>query len=245
MLKKTSLYFLIICSFVALCGCSDSKDKDKELEAAIEKNKELEEKLLASAKKAEEEGTAKPPAISVCDRTKEIQDIILVKVKKTDCKTVTDKDLAAIKTFVGYGKQDFPVLKTGDFSGLTFLGIIVIEFDNSVNSMPADLFSGLASLEELYVDGTSIDSVPPNLLSGLSALEKIELDFDLTELPVGFFSGLVSLLEIHLNDPIESYPEGLFSNLPALKVLDINQSSMSFGEKQRIQNEVGPGVTIE
>ena len=236
---------VVSCVFITLSGCGDSKDKDKELQAAIEKNKELEEKLLASAKKAEEEGTAKPPAVSVCDRTKKIQDIILVKVKKTDCKTVTDKDLAAIKTFIRYREREYPVLKIGDFSGFTSLGVLVIEFDSSVNSMPADLFSGLTSLEELYLDGYGISSVLPTLLSGLSALERIELDFKLTELPVGFFSGLTSLREIHLTDSIESYPEGLFSNLLALKVLNINLSAIDFGEKQRIQAEVGPGVTIE
>ena len=246
MFKKISLCFLIVSFvFVALSGCGDSKDKNKALEAALEKNKELEAELLALAKKAEEEGKAKPPAVSVCDRTQVIQEMILSKVQKTDCKAVTDKDLAAIKTFGRYGKEDFPVLKAGDFSGLTSLGILVIEFDILVNSMPADLFSGLASLEELYVDGTSIDFVPPNLLSGLSALEKIKLDFNLTELPTNFFSGLTRLQEMVLYDPIESYPVGLFSNLPALKVLDINQSAIAFDEKRRIQAEVGPDVEIK
>ena len=244
MFKKTGLCFLIIsCVFIALSGCGDSKDKDKELEAAIKANKELEAELLALARKAEEEGKAKSPAVSVCDRTTAIQEIILLKVKKTDCKTVTDKDLAAIKVVMGL-EASLPALKAGDFSGLTSLGALLLGFDNSVNSLSEGLFSDLTSLGMLICYGDNISFLPPNLLSGLSSLEVVNLDFrKLNKLSVDFFSGLTNLQVIVLEDNIRNYPEGLFSNLPSLKGLEIG--FLLSEEKQRIQAEVGSDVKIK
>ena len=78
----------MLCSCVVLQGCSGSKgnsskaDNNEELQATIKKYEELEAERLQSAQAAEKEGTAKAPAVSVCDRAEGMQKIILFKVKK-------------------------------------------------------------------------------------------------------------------------------------------------------------------
>ena len=237
MLKKMSLYFLMMsCCFFS--GCGDGS-KDKKIE-------ELEAELLKLAQEAEAAGKAKPPAISVCDRTKEIQDLILLKVKKTDCKAVTDQELSSITTVV---LEEPVTLKVNDFSGFTSLGILMViklgtlddsgRLQNTVLS--ADLLSDLTSLEMLFLAG-KVEALPSGLLSGLTSLERVSLDFYLDDVPADLFSGLVNLREIELYS--KNYPEGLFSNLPALRELDIYFGNMPEAERERIQAEVGEGVRV-
>ncbi|MDE0119372.1 MAG: hypothetical protein OXM55_05130 [Bdellovibrionales bacterium] len=245
MLKKIGLYFLMSYSFFILSGCDDSKDK--ELKAALEKNKELEEELLALARTEEEEGKANPPAVSVCDRTKELQDIILFKVKKTDCKAVTDKDLAAIKTIMEYhyvNKRSLPILKKGDFSGFTSLVSLYIDFNPSVKTVSADFLqtSDLSSLKEIWLIG-GVNSVSPNLLSSLSSLESVQLDFyNVIRLPSGLLSGLTNLQSISIYYQ-KVFFKGFFSSLPALHTIYISKG-VSDETNKRIQEEVGPDVQI-
>lgn len=252
MLKKTSLYFFVILlSFVTLYGCGDSKD-DK-LQAAIDKNKELEAELLKKA----QEGKAKPPAVSVCGRTKGMQAIILYKVKKTDCKAVTDQDLLSIKTITrdyfevggvvdlsSLKANDFPGMKANDFSGLTLLSVLMLPIDRSVDSVPVGMLSGLASLEILVMHGSSnIKVVPPDLLSGSPSLEIVEFDsFLLDDVPVNLFSGLTKVRKIRIYS--QNYPKGLFSNFPSLEELDLALRNISEEAKQRIQAEVGESVRV-
>ncbi len=248
MLKKMSLCFLMIscCFFI---GCDDGS-KDKKIE-------ELEAELLRLAQEAEKRGEAKPPAVSVCNRTKGMQAIILYKVKKTDCKAVTDQDLLSIKTIIrdyfevggvadlsSMKANDFPGMQANDFSGLTLLSVLVLPVDTSVDSLPVGMLSGLASLEILVMHGSSsIKAVPPNLLSGSPSLEIVEFSsFLLDDVPVNLFSGLTKVRKIKIYS--QNYPKGLFSNLPSLEELDLELWNMSEEEKQRIQAEVGEGVRV-
>ena len=232
-----SLYFLIMtCCFFT--GCGDGS-KDKRIE-------ELEAQLLKQAQEAEAAGKAKPPAVSVCDRTKEVQDLILLKVKKTDCKAVTDQELSSITTIV---LEEPVTLKVNDFSGFTSLGVIMVnlgELDDSDRVqntvLPADVFFGLTSLELLVLSG-EVEALPSGLLSGLTSLERVVLDFYLDDVPADLFSGLTRLQRIVIKS--RNYPAGLFSNLPALKDIDIYYgAAFPEAEKQRIQAEVGEGVRI-
>ena len=217
MLKKTSLYFLIILfCFVNLYGCGGSKDD--ELQAALDKNKELEAQLLKKAQEAEATGKAKPPAVSVCNRTPEMQEIILFKVKKTDCKAVTDQDLLAIKT-IKSGKR-LSALRAEDFSGLSSL--VVLDIDFTRLNLSAGLFSHLISLEILILDGFSA-VLTSGLLSGLSSLEIIDFDFDTADIPEDLFSGFISLRRLTLdfgNRP--TVPGRLLSGLSSLEVFDFS-----------------------
>ena len=246
MFKKAILYFLIIsCSFVTLYGCNDTEKGSKDtagsekLEAAIKKNKELEEKLLKLAQEAEKKGITKPPTVSVCDRTIEIQEIILLKVKKTDCKDVTDRDLSAIKTLI---LRDMPALEATDFSGFTGLVTLDLDFEYFVKSVPDDLLSHLVSLEVLTLSSYKFTLNP---LSELSSLEIIIFYRFPKDPPVDLFSDLTNLREISIHDlASKTFPEGLFSNIPSLERVDL-AILVSAEEKQRIQAEVGEGVEVK
>ena len=142
MLKKTSSYIFIISCFFII-GCSGSKgnsskdtSENEELQAAIKKNEELEAQLLKLAQEAEKKGTAKPPAVSVCDRTEKIQEIILFKVKKTDCSAVTDQDLLAIRTIKS--EERLSSLVATDFSGLSSLVVLDIKVGFNASNLSAD-----------------------------------------------------------------------------------------------------------
>ena len=222
MFKKISLYFLILsCCFVTLQGCGDSKDD--ELQSALDKNKELEAELLKLAREAEQRGEAKPPAVSVCDRTKEVQELILLKVKKTDCKAITDRDLLAIKTIKI--EKWLSTLKATDFSGLNNLIVLDIRLSGEVISLPAGLFSSTPDLEILFLDskGDSVN-IPSGLLSGLSSLEIINFEFSRnTNIPEDFLSGLISLKELNLDlGTRQTLPSGLLSGLTSLEVCNLD-----------------------
>ncbi len=229
MLKKTGLYFLVVsCAFITLSGCSGSKgngskdtDKNEELQAAIKKNKELEAQLLKAAQEAEKKGTAKPPVVSVCDREEGIQKIILFKVKKEDCNTVTDQDLLAIRTIKSEEKLGF--LRATDFSGLSSLVVLDIKLRLSVNNLPANLFSELTSLEMLFLYNFGTVNLPSGLLSGLSSLEVINFEFSTEDIPTDLLSGLVNLRELTLDfDMRKTLPSGLLSGLTSLEVCDLD-----------------------
>ena len=227
MLKKTSSYIFIISCFFII-GCSGSKgnsskdtSENEELQAAIKKNEELEAERLQSAQEAEKAGTAKPPAVSVCDRTEEMQKIILFKVKKEDCNAVTDQDLLAIRTIKS--EEKLSSLKATDFSGLSSLVVLDIKVRSNVNNLSADLFSELTSLEILFLYSFGTVNLPSGLLSGLSSLEVINFEFSTKDIPADLFFGLTFLRELTLDLGIrETLPSDLLSGLFSLEVCDLD-----------------------
>ena len=227
MLKKTSSYIFIISCFFII-GCSGSKgnsskdtSENEELQAAIKKNEELEAQLLKLAQEAEKKGTAKPPAVSVCDRTEKIQEIILFKVKKTDCSAVTDQDLLAIRTIKS--EERLSSLVATDFSGLSSLVVLDIKVGFNASNLSADLFSEITSLEILFLYSASTVNLPSGLLSGLSSLEVINFNFSTRDIPVDLFSGLTVLKELTLDFGIrQTLPSGLLSGLSSLEVCDLD-----------------------
>ena len=80
-----------------------------------------------------------------------------------------------------------------------------------------ELFSGLTSLQGLYLYNNELESLPEGIFSGLTALSLY--NNDLENLPVGIFSGLTSLERLKLDASFQQ-------------------------EEDRIINEVGRDIDI-
>ena len=147
------------------------------------------------------------PVTPVCDRTRIIQQAILKKSGKTNCKNVTVEDLQAIVALIlgsSHPMSTYPAifsLKSGDFSGLTSLKILNLA-GNELRTLPPGIFNGLISLEVLSLeDNSSLKNLTPEI-----------------------FNGLVSLKELHLGGCcVESLPPNVFSTLAVLEYLNLGQ----------------------
>ena len=121
-----------------------------------------------------------------------------------------------------------PHLPADIFSGLPSLERIRLN-ESQLTSLPAGIFSGLASLEILNLDENQLSSLPEGLLSGLVSLEEIHLNENqLTSLPAGILSGLTSLEGLYLyNNQLPSLPEGLLSGLPSLEEIHLHSNQLT------------------
>ena len=155
---------------------------------------------------------------SICDRSIQVQKVLLAKAEKENCEKIRDHDLRAVVKLDLSG-QNITQLKANDFSNLTSLQKLWLS-NNELKSLPEGVFSGLTSLQELYLGNNDLES-----------------------LPEGLFSGLTSLQELYLgNNELKSLPEGIFSRLTSLKRLDLDASFRQ--EEDRIINEVGRDINI-
>ena len=153
------------------------------------------------------------PVTPVCDRTPEVRDAIVEKVPDVDdCGDVTEAHLAEIDGFldlggpqetwgVSYGLPNpIPELKAGDFSGLSSLEGLWLQANN-LTTLPPSLFHGLSSLKTLALNGNPLTALPFGIFSGLTALEKLRLSLHYNELtppPGDLFSGLAVLTTLRL-----------------------------------------------
>ena len=86
---------------------------------------------------------------------------------------------------------------------------------NALTALPERIFSGLVSLETLWMNGNSLTELPEAVFRDLSRLVDLNLGFNsLTALPEGVFDGLSALqaLGLHENSLME-LPRGLFVEL--------------------------------
>ena len=91
-------------------------------------------------------------ATDVCSRTLAVRDAILGAVPGTrDCADLTPVQLAAITT-LNIANRGLASLRTGDLDGLTGLMTLSLR-GNTLNALPADLFSPLTALTALDLGG--------------------------------------------------------------------------------------------
>ncbi len=132
-----------------------------------------------------------PPIAGFCDRTAGVQTSVLAELSGVTCSTVTQTHLDTItRLTLSYPLSVRPTgsgdcngktaaLKSGDFANLREL--IRIDFDsNCLRSLPEDIFSGLAKLEEIVIGLSPLESFafPANIFRDLRALRKIHLPED-------------------------------------------------------------------
>ncbi|MDE2927995.1 MAG: leucine-rich repeat domain-containing protein [Acidobacteriota bacterium] len=162
--------------------------------------------------------------VAVCDRTPEVRDEIVKLVPEvSDCADVTEAHLAAIEGEFFHGGWNYIL---GDWAGGPFP---VRAAPPQVEELRAGDFSGLSSLEVLYLDRTPLASLPVGVFAGLSSLKELHLErTQLSTLPVGVFAGLSSLRYLNLfQSQLRILPEGVFSGLSSLKGLYLFQNQLS------------------
>ena len=180
---------------------------------------------LSSPQNAEAQTT-----INICDRTPQIEAVILKALGKTeaDCGSITPAELAKIKDLSVIKDSTLTTLKNGDFDGLTSLTRLDLD-KNSLSSLPSDVFDGLTSLTHLDLNGNSLSSLPSDVFDGLTNLENLSLYLNrLSSLPADVFDDLTSLKWLSLQaNSLSSLPSGVFDKLTRLDDLDLHNNNLS------------------
>ena len=170
-----------------------------------------------------------PAEASICGRTTEVQNAIMVKVGKSDCATITTTDLAGITdTLIIADNSALTSLKADDFDGLTGLTRLRLQ-RNSLSILPAGVFDELTSLETIWLWGNSLSSLPTGVFDKLTSLTDLQLHGNrLSSLPTGVFDKLTALTELRLqNNSLSSLPTGVFDKLTGLTRLTLQNNSLS------------------
>ena len=147
----------------------------------------------------------------VCDRTSQVQDGIVEAIDGvTDCADVTDAHLSGITGVLDLSDDNIAALRAGDFSGLGSLQQLYLGM-NSLTTLPANVFSGLDGLEALALEeNEALRTLDPNAFSGLVNLKELDLYL------LGGRSGAAIAL-----------PPNLFSDLSALEWLYLEDANLA------------------
>ena len=187
--------------------------------------------------------------VSVCDRTPQVREAIMDLVHETapSLECSDDDSLRYILSEIlslNLNSERITALKKADFSGLTSLNYLYLD-DNYLTSLPEGIFSGLSSLKLIYLFENDLTSLPEGIFSGLTSLTYLRLDEnDLISLPEGIFSGLPSLTYLSLHDnALTSLPEGIFSGLPSLNYLYLYTARLDDQSKQYLKS-LGKDVIV-
>ena len=163
--------------------------------------------------------------VGICDRTLEVQDVILVEIYGTplrdECDAVTSAQLADIPGSLIVREYSSASIVPGDFEGLTMLTELRITDSPLLTDVPANAFSAFSSsssLRQLHLDRNGIERVHEDAFDGLSDVTHIFLNHNtIASLDEGTFDGLSALEHLILkNNRLESLPEGLFDGLTNL-----------------------------
>ncbi len=113
-----------------------------EAEATLDQLRKLDQ-LRAGVTKVKEENRSL--VLPICERTEQVKQAILDKLKKTDCNTVTEQELQAIVS-LDLERKGITKLKAGDFDNLISLQLLFLS-TNGLLSLPPSIFIDLISLK--------------------------------------------------------------------------------------------------
>lgn len=101
--------------------------------------------------------------------------------------------------------------------------------NNSIDSLPSGVFSKLARLQELNLQGNAISFIADHALDGVTSLTSLNLaDNKLVTLPPELFSDTREVRELHLqNNSINVLAPGLFNDLTELIILDLSANELT------------------
>jgi Leucine-rich repeat (LRR) protein len=134
----------------------------------------------------------------VCERTPQVR-VALEEITKKNCRDIGTENLSKIK-LLDLSRSGISHLKADDFSGLPSLQGLYLD-RNQLTALPGTLFKGLSSLKRLSLNNNQLTALPETLFSGLSSLQVLYLsENELTALPETLFSELSSLKELRLED---------------------------------------------
>ena len=149
----------------------------------------------------------------VCDRTKQVREVILKNVGKTECSEVTVEDLKSI-TDLDLSHRNIRNLKAHDFAGLTQLQNLYLN-NNKLRKLALQPFAGLTQLQYLYLNNNKLWKLPPQPFANLTQLGWLNLNHnELRKFPPGMFDGLKNLWWLNLNhNKFRKLPSQLFADL--------------------------------
>ena len=167
--------------------------------------------------------------VNICDRTPEVEAVILAQVTGATCSTITDAQLAAIVRSLLIEGYSSPTLLSSDFAGLTGVNVLTISASPDLQTVPANAFSEIPNLTDLYLTDNAIDTLHPNAFGDLSELEALDLTYNhIKILEEGVFNGLSSLTRLILqkNALAEVHP-GVFDALTSLTYLALQSNNIA------------------
>ena len=174
-----------------------------------------------------------PPATAVgtletgvCGRTQAVVDMIKSATGKSDCSKIRAYDLLGV-TGVSLRNKNITVLKKDDFAGFWNARRYNLG-DNSLTTLPADLFDGLRP-NDVRLQSNSLTSLPADLFAGHWELDRLDLnDNSLSSLDEDLFDGLTNLTSVNLDsNSLSSLDEDLFDGLTNLRSVDLNDNSLT------------------
>ena len=175
------------------------------------------------------EATIDPP---LSQRTPQVRDAIVAAVSGVNnANDVTLAHLAAITKLElswNVSREKIISLKAGDFSGLTSLEVLWLSH-NSLTNLPEGIFDELSSLEVIDLLYNNINSIPSNMFKGLTSLKRLDLQGNrLTSLSTEWFDDLSSLETLSFKgNSLTELPTNVFDKLTSLKSLDLSSNSLT------------------
>lgn len=135
--------------------------------------------------------------------------------------------LARLKT-LDLGQNRLAQLPEGLLRPLCSLRSLRLSDNQLSQGLPPGVFTGLGSLQELFLDGNAICELSPDLFSGLFLLEQLWLQHNaIDHLPPAVFADLGSLTSLSLQDnALRTLPAGLFSPTPHLLSLSLSHNQL-------------------
>ena len=126
-----------------------------------------------------------------CDRTPQIQDVILDKLSvhypSITCDAVNRTHLETLQYVIVLKDLSISELKDIDFDGLSNIRTINLD-DNNLSSLPDGVFDSLIDLEGLFLGNNDLVSLPDGVFDNAKNLKTLYLqDNNLTVLPDGVF----------------------------------------------------------
>ena len=161
-------------------------------------------------------------AQGVCDRTPQVRDKLMAVTGAASCREVTSARLVGV-TRLDLSRSLVRDLQAHDFSGMSSLETLFLN-NNTLRTLPEGLFRGLTNLRVLGLSANLLSSLPEEVFSDLSNLE--DLDFNnnvFRTLPENAFSALGNLkfLSMHGNS-LSALSEGVFRGTSGLVHLDLS-----------------------
>ena len=195
---------------------------------------------------------AQAPTPSVCDRTSQVRDVIVSEVSGvSNCANITTTHLAEILELFFSNQENTGIrsLQSGDFAGLTGLEFLSLHANNPVGSgrtltLPADIFDGLTSLEELDLGRNRVPSLPTGVFDDLTALTVLNLSGgDIASVSANVFSRLSNLEVLRLSSSAPALPAGIFDGLTKLTELELGSPSAAFSGMTSIRSDLFDELT--
>ena len=117
--------------------------------------------------------------------------------------------------------------------GLQKQGVSLVRLnltDNSITSVPHNLFQGLGKLQSLDLNSNGFSSLPAKMLSGLTALQSLDLSFNqFSSLPAEAFRSLTALQSLYLSEnQLNDSAAIAITNIRSISLQEVDLSSNEF-----------------